>query len=211
MAQGWWPTGEEVDMLDPSAGDDTTDRWQRTLDAVAALGSGLPLHDLLTRLIHAAADLASARYGALTVLDRDESPPMRLLFTHGISASDAAQLGDLPGGHGIFDLIIDPSAMPDVDADADADVDGAAPRSGLPTGHPSRQVLLGAPVRVGGRVVGALYLTEKLNGSAFDHQDEQLTTALAAVAGVAIENARLNEEVARRGHWVSAATALLPS
>jgi GAF domain-containing protein len=46
-------------------------------------------------------------------------------------------------------------------------------------------------------VYGNLYLTEKAGGAAFDADDEAVLTALAAAAGVAIDNARLFEDSQR--------------
>jgi signal transduction histidine kinase len=56
---------------------------------------------------------------------------------------------------------------------------------------------LGVPVAVRGRVFGNLYLTEKEGGAEFTAEDEQTVVTLAAQAAVAIENARLHEEVQR--------------
>ncbi len=50
---------------------------------------------------------------------------------------------------------------------------------------------LGVPVRVGEAVFGNLYLTEKRTGGEFTPADVEVAQALAAVAGLAIENARL--------------------
>ena len=63
---------------------------------------------------------------------------------------------------------------------------------------------LGVPVRIRDRVFGNLYLTEKAGGVDFTEQDESIVIALAAAAGVAIENARLYEEAAQRQEWLSA-------
>src|SRR5690606_16333173 len=43
-----------------------------------------------------------------------------------------------------------------------------------------------------------LYLTEKIGAASFTDDDEEIATALAAAAGVAIENAQLYEEGRRR-------------
>ena len=55
---------------------------------------------------------------------------------------------------------------------------------------------LGVPVVVRGEVFGNLYLTDKQSAEVFTDIDEELTVALAAAAGVAIENARLHARVA---------------
>ena len=63
---------------------------------------------------------------------------------------------------------------------------------------------LGTPVRIREEVFGNLYLTEKRGGAGFDEEDEVLLVALAAAAGVAIENARLYAEARRQQQWLRA-------
>lgn len=63
---------------------------------------------------------------------------------------------------------------------------------------------LGVPIRIRGEVYGNLYLTEKQGATQFDTEDEAVLIALAAAAGVAIENARLYEEARRQQRWLSA-------
>jgi GAF domain-containing protein len=87
---------------------------------------------------------------------------------------------------------------------------GAHPQSrGFPDGHPPMGSFLGVPVRIREHVYGNLYLTEKAGGVAFDEDDEAVLTALAAAAGVAIDNARLFEDSQRlfeqaRRHYAEA-------
>jgi GAF domain-containing protein len=63
---------------------------------------------------------------------------------------------------------------------------------------------LGVPVRIRDEVYGNLYLTGKQGGAEFDEEDEALVLALAAAAGVAIENARLYAEARRQQQWLRA-------
>ena len=88
-------------------------------------------------------------------------------------------------------------------------------RSGCTTSPPTRVVRLPRappadellPRRAGpdpDQVFGNLYLTEKAGGGDFTDDDEHIVIALAAAAGVAIENARLYEEAAQREHWLAA-------
>jgi signal transduction histidine kinase len=62
---------------------------------------------------------------------------------------------------------------------------------------------LGVPVRVRDEVYGNLYLTRDTS-IGFSDEDEQLVIALAATAGIAIENARLFSETRKRQAWASA-------
>jgi signal transduction histidine kinase len=66
---------------------------------------------------------------------------------------------------------------------------------------------LGVPIRVRDEVFGRLYLSESARGQ-FSAEDEELITALAATAGVAIENARLYESARSRGEWLQASAAV---
>ena len=54
---------------------------------------------------------------------------------------------------------------------------------------------LGVPVKVRDEVYGNLYLTDKIGWSEFTKDDVALVEALALAAGVAIENARLHQQV----------------
>jgi signal transduction histidine kinase len=53
-------------------------------------------------------------------------------------------------------------------------------------------------------VYGNLYLTNRRDGHGFTDDDVELITTLAAVAGVAIDDARLHEETLRRQRWLEA-------
>ena len=73
------------------------------------------------------------------------------------------------------------------------------PRSvGFPEGHAEMHSLLGVPIRIGGRQLGQIYLTEKIGDTEFNPDDEKIIEMLAAYAGVAIENARLYERLQER-------------
>jgi signal transduction histidine kinase len=51
-------------------------------------------------------------------------------------------------------------------------------------------------------------MTEKQGGAPFDADDETVLTALAAAAGVAIDNARLYDDARRRQEWLEATSEL---
>jgi signal transduction histidine kinase len=59
------------------------------------------------------------------------------------------------------------------------------------------QSFLGAPIMVKGRSIGNLYLTDRANGEPFTEEDAHLVEMFAVHAGIAIENARLHEQVQR--------------
>ena len=64
--------------------------------------------------------------------------------------------------------------------------------------------LLGVALSSAGSTHGNLFLANRIGGSGFSPEDESLVTALAATAGIAIENARLYAESHRRQEWLTA-------
>lgn len=67
---------------------------------------------------------------------------------------------------------------------------------------------LGVPVRVRDEVFGNLYLTEKQGAAEFTTEDEVVLHALAAAAGIAVENARLFEQARMRQRWLEASSEI---
>jgi signal transduction histidine kinase len=178
------------------------------LDAVAAIGSDLSLAGMLERIIEVACSVSGAQYGALGVLGTTDERRLREFVTFGMSPERRAAIGALPRGHGLLGLIIDRPEPLRLDRIAAHDLS-----SGFPPNHPPMNSFLGVPIRTRGKVFGNLYLTEKAGGARFTADDEAVVVALAAAAGVAIENARLFEQTNRRQRWLEAAaeitTALL--
>ena len=174
-------------------------RLQLLLDAVLTISADLSLDGVLSRIVEIATNLVDARYAALGVLGVSPDKRLRTFVHHGMDPDVAAEIGSLPEGHGLLGLIIDqprPLRLHDI---------AEHPASyGFPPHHPPMNSFLGVPVRIRGRVFGNLYLTEKVGGGDFTAEDEEIVVALAAAAGVAIENARLYEESTRREAWLKA-------
>jgi signal transduction histidine kinase len=177
------------------------DRVRQLLEAVVGIGSGLDLETALTRIVQAAATLVDAQYGALGVLGNDRL--LARFITVGVTAEQIAQIGPYPEGHGLLgELIRRPEPLRAEDLTRH-------PHSyGFPPNHPPMHSFLGVPIRVRTEVFGNLYMTEKAGGAPFDADDEAVLTALAAAAGVAIDNARLYEDARRRQEWLEATSEL---
>lgn len=162
---------------------------RRLLDAVMAVSSELSLPLVLQRIIEAATELVDARYGALGVLDASGTRLAQFIIV-GIDAAGVVSIGNRPEGHGILGLLIKdpkPVRLPDLQEHPDS--------FGFPPNHPPMTSFLGVPILLRNEVFGNLYLTDKADGEVFTDVDEELVVALAAAAGVAIENARLHEHV----------------
>jgi signal transduction histidine kinase len=184
---------------------DRGERQRLLLDAVVTMAADLSLDGVLQRIVGIAGELVDARYAALGVLSLAPDRRLRTFVHHGMPDGLVAEIGHLPRGHGVLGLLIDhprPLRLHDINEHPAA--------YGFPDHHPPMSSFLGVPVRIRDRVFGNLYLTEKTGGG--DFADEEIVVALAAAAGVAIENARLYDEASRRQRWLAATaeiTALL--
>ncbi|NMN93944.1 GAF domain-containing protein [Antrihabitans stalactiti] len=176
---------------------DARDRMDGLVEAMLVVTSGLELDETLRTIVHTAIQLVDAQYGALGVRGHDHQ--LTEFIYEGIDKATKELIGPLPEGRGVLGLLIDqPKPLR-------LDVLAHHPSSvGFPPNHPPMNTFLGVPVRIRDEVFGNLYLTEKANGQPFTEDDEVLVQALAAAAGIAIENARLFEETKTRQAWIAA-------
>lgn len=179
----------------------TRDRVYTLLEAVVAVGATLDLETVLTQIVEAAITLVRARYGALGIIG--EGGRLVEFVPVGLADDEIEAIHHWPEGRGLLGALITnprPLRLPDIS--------GSPKSSGFPPGHPPMKSFLGVPVRVRNEVYGNLYLTEKEGGAEFDEEDEALLVALAAAAGVAIDNAKLYEEGRRQQRWLRASSEL---
>lgn len=157
-------------------------------DVVLGIAGDLRLESVLDRLVHAAKELVGARYAALGIPDEDGTEFAQFLHA-GMSDELVAELGPLPRTHGLLGaMLVDPQPFRARDITQDSRF-----RGWWPSAHPLMRSFLGVPIVSRGDVIGALYLTDKVDGSEFDDDDERVIVVLAAHAAIAIENARLFE------------------
>jgi len=171
-------------------------RLRSLLRANQSIIEYLQIDVVLERIVKAAVDLVGAQYGALGVIAPDGS--LEQFITVGLSPEEIAVLGHPPQGHGLLGALIEDPRPIRLDRLADDERS-----TGFPVGHPAMDSFLGVPIRVRNEVYGNLYLSNQASGR-FTQDDQQLVTALAATAGVAIENARLFAETTRRQAWSAA-------
>lgn len=175
------------------------DRLRGLLRANRAVIGDLALGAVLRRIVEAACELVHAPYGALGVIAPDGSGLEEFIHV-GMPDDVVTAIGGLPEGKGLLGALIEdprPIRLRDIRDDL---------RSvGFPDHHPPMRGFLGVPIRVREEVFGNLYLASLAEGE-FSAEDEELVAALAATAGVAIENARLYEEAERRQDWLQGST-----
>lgn len=173
---------------------ETLDRRGQQLQALnqagLSLAAELDTASVLQKIADLARDVARARYAALGIFN--ENGEVVQFLTAGITAEERARIGPLPRGRGLLGLLQDEQRPIRLRAIA-----GHPASVGFPAGHPPMRSFLGVPILWRGRSVGNLYLTEKVGADEFSEEDQDALTTLAAQAAIAIENARLYEQVGR--------------
>jgi signal transduction histidine kinase len=170
---------------------DRASRQLTALDqAVRGISGVLDLDRVLQLIADRVRDLVDAEYAAIGIVDRDGA--IERFITSGISAEARERIGELPHGRGLLGLIIRENRtyrIPEI---------RAHPASfGFPPNHPEMHALLGMPILSHGVPVGRLYLTNKRGAAEFSAEDQALVEMFALHAGIAIENARLHDQVRR--------------
>src|SRR5687768_10452902 len=170
----------------------STDRRVMSLvEAGMALASEMDLDSLLQRIADISREVIGADFGAVGVLG-ERGELARFVYS-GIDEELAGKIGDLPTGRGVLGALIEEGRPLRLQEISDH------PRSfGFPPGHPPMHSFLGVPIIVRDHIFGRLYLTKKRGGGEFSKDDERLALAFASQAGVAVENARLVEQIKER-------------
>ena len=166
-------------------------RVQDALDAavrgIASLG---PVDDVLQVIVDQVRPLVSAQYVALGIVD--DNGRIERFITSGMDDQTRHRIGPLPEGKGLLGLIIRENRsfrIPDLNVDPR--------RHGFPPNHPPMTSFLGVPITLRDVTIGRLYLTNKVGATEFSDEDQSLVETFALHAGIAMENARLHEQMNR--------------
>jgi signal transduction histidine kinase len=179
-------------MLDPNvAPTNTPDQIRAALDAAVRGIAGLAsVDDVLQLIVDRVRPLVRAEYAALGIVDAGGR--IERFITSGMDDETRQRIGALPEGHGMLGLIIRENRsfrVPDINTDPR--------RYGFPPNHPPMTSFLGVPITVKGVSLGRLYLTNKIDADEFSEEDRSLVETFALHAGIAMENARLHEQLQR--------------
>ena len=153
--------GEKLQNADDLARENEAlrDRLSRLSEASLRINESLDLDTVLQGVLDSARSLTGARYGVITLLD--DSGGIRDFLSSGMTAGEAEQLWDLPGGMRLFEYlsgISEPLRLPDLL--------GHIRSLGLPEFRPPLAVgpvvsFLAAPVLHRDQRAGNVYVAEK--------------------------------------------------
>lgn len=158
--------------------------------AALSITSELTLSRSLQQIVDSLRDLIGADFAAVGVPNVDGA--LDEFVTSGISPEESLLIAHFPRGEGLLGAIYKEKASIRIPSISDDH------RSvGFPEGHPPMQPFLGVPVIARKEVLGNLYLTNEPGGREFTPEDQVLVERFAVHVAVAIQNARLYEEVGR--------------
>lgn len=156
--------------------------------ATRAIAGELDLDRVLQLIVDSVRDLVGAQYAALGTFDAGGR--IERFITSGMADDLRRRIGPLPQGHGLLGTIIRDEVtlrIPDIAQHPDS--------YGFPPEHPPMHSLLGVPILISGETAGNFYLTEKSTAPEFSADDQELVERFALQAGIAIQYARLHQEV----------------
>ena len=145
----------------------------------------LSLDVVLKKVVEQARNLVGAKYGAVSVVDKDNR--IVSFITSGITPEQRAAIGPPPVGHGLLGVVLREGQRLRL-----ADLTRHPQSHGFPPHHPPMRSLLAVPIPCKGPFLGNLYLTE----GEFTADDEETLARFALQAALAIDNAHLHEQVA---------------
>ncbi len=167
-----------------------TERRARQLaslnDVTRQLTSTLETEPLLQNILQSAVDILECEAGSLFMMD-DQTDELVFKVTVGPVASDLINKR-LPPGSGVVGKAVVNRQAVIVNSTQGSEV--WAPQTDKQTGFTTRG-LLAVPLMVKDTVLGVIEVINKRDGSPFDRDDQDLLSAFAAQAAVALENARL--------------------
>ncbi|MFN2282384.1 MAG: GAF domain-containing protein [Anaerolineales bacterium] len=149
------------------------------------------LETLLSRIVRLAQAQVQAEYAALAI--RDEEGKVIQFIHSGMSEEELHLMPHPPEGKGLLGELQhkhEVIRIPEISADRRS--------AGFPRYHPTMTSMLGVPISVGEKILGQIYLTNKIGEKEFSRDDERLMKTLAAYAAVAITNTQLYENVLDR-------------
>lgn len=156
------------------------------VEASVSLNSLLSLPDLLAAIMRTATDLMNAETSSLMLLD-EKTNELTFEVATGDPAAEVAQMR-VPADQGVAGWVLKhkkPALVNDVQKDERfySQIDRA---SGYKT-----KSMLAVPLDIRGRVIGVIEMINQKDGTGFTERDQEIASAFAAQAAVAIENARL--------------------
>ncbi|NDU85491.1 MAG: GAF domain-containing protein [Ferrovum sp.] len=156
-------------------------------EAIIGLSHELVDEVVLKKIGELAMELTGARYAMLSYLKDEEKQFIPL----GMDLSLIENLANHPPqGLGLLGLLWNDHQVVRTN-----NIASHSKSIGFPEGHPPMTTFLGVPIKFSGKMIGALYLTDKEGGAPFSDDDEATIRMLASTCAVALSNAQQFEHL----------------
>ncbi len=159
-------------------------------DASRAITAELSLNQVLQTIANTAQSLMKVKIAALGVHDEDE------YFSRFITAGIEPEIAEMFEASAYGRKLLGPlfyKGMPVIINEIPPVIGGTV----APIDTPPMESLLGVPIAAKGKLIGALYLADKLDGEPFTETDRRILERLAVHAAIAIKNAEAYEQTQR--------------
>lgn len=154
------------------------------------------LETLLTRIVRLAQAQVQAEYAALAI--RDENGKVVNFIHSGMSEEELHLMPHPPEGKGLLGELQQKHEVIRI-----SEITEDSRYSGFPQYHPAMNSMLGVPITTGEKILGQIYLTNKIGDAEFTLDDERLMKTLAAYAAVAITNTQLYTSILKQDEAIN--------
>ena len=158
--------------------------------ALLRIGASLDLETTLNEVLNSARALTGARAGMIIAIDAAGTP--RDIVSAGLTEAEHRAMMEWPDGPRLFERLRDLSKPLRI-----ADMNDYAGSLGFPSDLMPSAPFLGTPMRHGRAHIGNFYLADKVDGTPFTDDDEEVLLVFAAQAAASIAHARAYREERR--------------
>lgn len=161
-----------------------------------SIGSHLDVNTILQKVTDATTQLSGAAFGAFFYNTTDSKGDAYMLYTLSGAPREAFEKLGMPRNTAVFDVTFSGKGVyRSDDITKDINYGKSAPHHGMPKGHLPVVSYLAVPViSQSGVVIGGLFFGHPNTGM-FKEEHEQLIVGIASQAAIALDNARLYQEV----------------
>ncbi|MBI5379949.1 MAG: diguanylate cyclase [Nitrospirae bacterium] len=155
-------------------------------EMAVSLASELDLKTLLEKIVQAGRLLVAVECGAILVLEEGTA---QVAYFRCTGALPQERPPAYPPQGGVLWRALSEQRAVRLD-----NLTEEAGSAGLPPGHPTIRNYLGVPLMAKGRLIGEIYLVNRVGEEGFTQEDEDLLATLASQASIAVQNARLHQQ-----------------
>jgi len=171
-------------MPDKQSSDQILQQLRQVATMVIEAANADSMEQVLQNIAHNARELIGAKYAALGV--PDQKGGLRYFKVSGLSGEEIEKIDHPPVGLGLLGKM-----MRDAHPMRLEHMEGHPDTVGFPEGHPHMDAFMGVPIKLGEKLYGIFYLTDKKNQEPFTEDDEWLLEIMSGYAAMAIAEKQL--------------------